>query len=388
MRGVFVVFGKELVDGLRDRRSLFSLLLFPLLGPVLIAVMLSQTAERLADASTARLPVAGRANAPALVAFLEERGVEVVAPPADVFGAVREREVPTVLIIPDDYGARFRTGKPAPVQLVVDDSRADAMPTVRRVEALIEGYGRSVGTLRLLAHGTNPELAEPVKLERVDLSTPKKRAALFLNVIPMFVLIASFIGGMYTATDATAGERERGSLEPLLITPISRPALVMGKWLTALAFSGCNVVFTLAVTLGTLHYVSLEGLGVSVSVTAADVAAILGLVLPLAVFVASAQLFVASFARTHKEAQTYLSLMLFLPMLPGVFATVTPIKTQLFMTAIPVIGQQQLLSDIIRGDVVEPLGFVFSALSSLVLGLACMYGTAFLFRRESIIYGR
>lgn len=388
MNRVFVVFWKELVDGLRDKRSIFSLLLFPLLGPVLISVVLTQTAEQLSGADGVELPVVGRDNAPALVRFLEERDIEIVEPPADVLGAVREREVHAVLIIPDDYGARFRAGKPASVELVMDESRTDATVTIRRVEALLEGYARSVGTLRLLAHGVSPELMTPVKVQRVDLSTPKKRAAVFLNLIPMFVLIASFIGGMYTATDSTAGERERGSLEALLITPIARRSLVMGKWLTTVVFSSFNVVFTLAASLLALSRVPVEKMGITLSLSPADTAGVLLAILPLSVFVGSAQLMVASFARTFKEAQTYLSLMIFFPMVPGMLATFSPIKTQLWMMLVPVLGQQQLLSDVIRGEPVAPLAFVLAAVSSLVLGLACVRGTAFLFRRESIVYGR
>lgn len=388
MNPIIAVFRKEIVDSLRDRRSLFSLLMFPLMGPLLISVVLTQTAERMSGADGTKLPVVGRDNAPALVKFLEDRGVEIEPAPDDVEEVVRDREADAVLVIPDDYGARFRQAKPAPVELVVDDSRADASTTVRRVEALIDAYGRSVGTLRLLAHGTNPELMEPVKVQRVDLSTPKKRAAVFLNLIPMFVLIASFIGGMHTAMDATAGERERGSLEPLLITPIDRRALVMGKWLTTVLFSGFNVVFTLFGALLALSRVPTADMGMTLSLSPLDVVLVLMAVLPLSVFVGSVQLLVSSFARTIKEAQTYLSLMIFVPMLPGMLTMLTPMKTKLWMTLVPMLGQQQLLSDLIRGEPVMPLSFLLAGVSSLVLGLGCVVATAALFQRERIVYGR
>lgn len=388
MRAALAVFRKELVDGLRDRRSLFSLLLFPLLGPVLISVILTETADQMSGKDGTELPVVGRDNAPALIQFLEERSIEIVEPPDDVVGAVRDREVDAVLIIPDDYGERFRAAKPAHIELVVDASRTDALATVRRVETLIDAYGKSVGTLRLLAHGTDPHLSQPLDVQKIDLSTPKKRAAVFLNIIPMFVLIASFIGGMYTAMDASAGERERGSLEPLLITPIDRRALVLGKWLTTLSFSAFNVVFTFAAALVALYRVPTDEVGLSLSLTPMDVVSVLAVVLPLCFLVPSVQLLVSCFARTIKEAQTYLSLMIFLPMVPGMMATINPIKTKLWMTAVPVLGQQQLLSDIIRGDAVPSMGYLLAAVSCLALGLASVLATAYLFRRERIIYGR
>ncbi len=388
MNGVWAVFKKELIDGLRDRRALFSLVLFPLLGPVLVSVMLSQTMEKMSGASGTKLPVEGRDHAPALIAFLEDRGIEVVDPPADVIGAVKERDVEAVLVIPSGYGEQFRAAKPATIKLVVDESRTDAQGTISRVQALVDGYSRSVGTLRMVAHGANPDLMKAVDVQRVDLSTPKKRAAVFLNLIPMFVLIASFIGGMYVATDATAGERERGSLEPLLITPIPRRSLVMGKWLTTLTFSSVNVVFTLAAALIAMSRVPVEELGVSLTLSPMAVGGVLVAVVPMSFFVASLQLMVASFARTFKEAQTYLSLMIFFPMIPGMMSTLSPIKTKLWMMAVPVLGQQQLLGDLIRGDDPAWEAYVVAAVVSLLLGLLCVVATASLFRRESIIYGR
>ncbi len=387
MNGMWAVFRKELVDGLRDRRSLFSLLLFPLVGPLLISVVLTQTAEKMSAENT-KLPVVGRDNAPQLVQFLEQRDIEIVDPPEDVAGAVRDRDVDAVLIIPDDYGERFREARSAHVELVVDESRTDAVATVRRVEALIGAYGKSVGTLRMLAHGTDPQLMRPVALQKVDLSTPKKRAAVFLGLIPMFVLIASFIGGMYTATDATAGERERGSLEPLLITPIDRRSLVLGKWLTTILFSAFNVVFTLVAALVALGRVPTEAMGITLRLSPVDALLVLAVVLPLSLFVGSAQLLVASFARTFKEAQTYLSLMIFMPMVPGMMSAMSPIKTKLWMMAVPVLAQQQVLTDVIRGDTVAPIAYVIAASSSLLCGLACVLVTARLFARERIVFGR
>jgi sodium transport system permease protein len=379
---------KELLDGLRDRRSLLSLLLFPLVGPGVVAVVLTQTAEQLSGEAGTRLPVVGREHAPGLVRFLEDHGVEIREAPADIEHAVREREVDAVLVVPEDYGRSYRDGKPARVELVVDESRTEAMATVHKVERLIEAHGKQVGALRLLAHGVSPELSEPVKIDKVDLSTPKKRAAVFLNLIPMFVLLASFMGGMYTATDATAGERERGSLEALLIAPVSRTALVLGKWLTTVLFSVVTVTLTLAATLTALSRVPMGSLGLTLSLGVADSLAILAITLPLSLFVAAAQLLVASFARSFKEAQTYLSLMVFAPMLPGMLTTLSPIKTQLWMTAVPVLGQQVILGDIIRGVHVAPLGVILTILSSALGGALCVLATARLFQRERIIFGR
>jgi sodium transport system permease protein len=382
------VLRKELLDGVRDKRSLMSLLLFPLVGPGVVAVVLTQTAEQLSGDARTRLPVAGREHAPGLIDFLERHGVEIGEPPADIEHAVREREVDAVLVVPEDYAERYRAGKPARVELIVDESRTDAVASVHKVEKLIEAHAQQVGTLRLLAHGVSPELSQPVKIDKVDLSTPKKRAAMFLNLIPMFVLLASFMGGMYTATDATAGERERGSLEALLIAPVSRTALVLGKWLATVIFSAVTVALTLAATLAALRQVPMGSLGITLSLGARDALWILAATLPLSLFVGAAQLLVASFARSFKEAQTYLSLMVFAPMLPAMLTTLNPIKTKLWMTAVPVLGQQVILGDIIRGAHVSIVSLALTVVTSAVAAAICIYVTAALFQRERIIFGR
>jgi sodium transport system permease protein len=290
--------------------------------------------------------------------------------------------------IPDDYPAHFRAGRPATVELIVDQSRTEALGSIRRVRELIEAYAASVGMLRLLARGVDPQLAQPVNVLEVDLSTEKKRAAIFLNLIPMFVLLASFIGGMYTATDSTAGERERGSLEPLLITPIARRSLVLGKWLATVLFSSTTVILTFAFTVVALSQVPLARFGVSLSLGAIEVVGVLLAILPLPLCVAGVQLLIASFTRSFKEAQTYMSLMIFIPMLPALWLMLDPAKAKLWMAPIPVFGQQVLLGEVLRGEAVPFASYALAAISATACGLICVHLTALLFRRERIIYGR
>jgi sodium transport system permease protein len=390
MSPIRVVFAKELIDGLRDRRSLMSLLLFPLVGPMLIAFILSQTTAKIASEIDELLPVRGAHNAPGLIAFLDERGMDIVAPPDDPLEAVARRDIDVVLIIPDDFGERFRKGQPAPVQIVSDEFRTDRQrPAAARLRKLIAAYSAQLGTMRLLAHGTSPDLAQPIRVHNVDVSTEKSRAALFLNFIPMFVLLAAFIGGMFMATDSTAGERERGSLEPLLLNPVSRRTLVIGKWLATVVFSSFTVLLTLTCTLVALSRISVEELGISsLSLAPDEIAMVLVATLPLSLLASAAQMLTASFARSFREAQTYLSLMVFIPTLPAALVTVTPLQSELWMMAVPVLGQQVLLMDVIRGDQISLGGAFLAALVAVIGTFACILAAAALFRRERIVYGR
>lgn len=379
------VFVKELVDALRDRRALMSLLLYPLVGPVFLALALWLTTSELTSDEGTKLSVVGADNAPALVGFLRDHGVSIEPSPDDVVAAVTSGRAEVVLVIPADYGERFAESLPVTVELVSDSSRAGARATHHRVGALIEGYGKRLGTLRLIARGVAPSVAQPIVVNEVDAATPERRAAMLLFMVPMFVLIAAFVGGMYVATDCSAGERERGSLEPLLLTPAPRGAIAIGKWLTTASFSAGTVILTLLLSLVALSRVPLDDLGISLALGGREIASLLAAVLPLSLFAAAAQLLVASFAKSFKEAQTYLSFMMFAPTLPAVFFGIKPIEAELWMYPVPVLGQEALLMGIIRGEAVPLVGFVLSALGAAAVAFALLAATTRLFRSERIV---
>jgi sodium transport system permease protein len=388
MRELKAVVRKELRDALRDRRSLLSALLYPLLGPLLIVVMFSYIADTHTQERPLKLAVIGQDNAPTLIRYLEGQGVEIEDPPADPLAAVRDGELDVVLEIPADFGEEFRAARPAAVRLILDDSSNASQTSIKRTKRLLVGYGQQVGGLRLLARGVDPSLTNAIAIEEVDLATPQKEAANLLGMLPMFVLLAGFIGGMYVATDATAGERERGSLEPLLCNPVSRRALVVGKWLAATAFAAVSIVLTLVLTLVALTFVDLDALGIVVDLGPVEIAGVLAATIPIALFAAAAQLLIATFARSFKEAQTYLSLMMLVPMIPGVVMSIKPIHSALWMMPIPLLGQQVLLMDVLRGEPTSVLDFVLTGLSAVVLAVICLLINARLFEREKIIFGR
>lgn len=386
-RRIVAVFLKELLDSMRDRRSLMSSLMFPLFGPLMIAATLSYVVSEASEVKPLELPVVGAEHAPGLMAHLEQSGVEVQPAPADPEGSVRDGDLDVVLIVPEDYGERFRAARPAGLQLVVDRSRNEAASDIRRAERLIETYAGKIGMMRLLARGVNPAVARPVMVEDVDMATPQRMAARVFNMIPMFVLLAAFIGGMYVATDATAGERERKSLEPLLINPVPRRVLVLGKWMATTVFGVVGVVLTLVFSLVALRQVPLEEVGISSTLGLAEGLAVLFATLPVALLGAAIQMLVASFAKSFREAQTYLSFMLFLPMLPGLFLSLKPMGSEPWMWFVPVLGHQVLVMDIVRGEPVSGLGFAVSGLVALLGTGLCLWVTTVLFRRESMVFG-
>jgi sodium transport system permease protein len=368
-----VVFRKELIDGLRDRRSVLSALMFPLMFPLLFTFMFNKIAERDREADDIVIPVVGAARAPDMIDWFGRRGYDIVEGPEDAQAAVRDEVHDFVLVIPDDFA---------------DGARKEASQGVGRVRSLVREYGRMVGNLRLIARGISPQLGNPVAIDDVDTASARQRSASWFSFIPMIVIMATFIGGMNVAIDATAGERERSSLEPLLVNPVPRRALVVGKWLAASVFSGASVGLALAALLFALSRIPLQQLGVELHIGAYEAIGLLSATLPLALFASGLQVTLATFARSYKEAQTYLSMLMLLPMIPHFIASMSSLGDAWWMLLIPALGQQLLLTDVLGGEPLEVSRVLAVVLSSPVLGLLCVELTARLFERERIVFGR
>jgi sodium transport system permease protein len=289
-RQVRVVLLKELVDSFRDKRALSSILLSILVGPLITGFMMNRIADRQKEADDVRIPIIGARNAPALVQWLSQQsGVVVATGPNDPEQAVREQSEYVVLVVPSDYADDFRSSRPASIKVVADSARSDTRSQVERVQRLLQQYNAEIGALRLIGRGVSPAAATPLKIQGVEVSTTQQRAAKLLSVIPLMVLLAAFTGAMQLATDATAGERERGSLEALLVNPVPRGALALGK-VTASALAGMlAVMVTAGLCTALLRFIPLQELGMRFRFGAPHMIGLMAAALPMCLLTASVQ---------------------------------------------------------------------------------------------------
>jgi sodium transport system permease protein len=365
-------------------------LFFPLLGPMILIIIftaiggvVSERAEKPLE-----LPIAGADNAPALVEFLRQNNVAIQPAPADPNAAVRLGDVDTVLVIPPGYGDDFLEGWPAPVQLIQDESRASSNVTVDRARDLLRQYSGQIGSLRLLSRGVSPLAVRALAIEDVDVATSQSRAANFLNILPYFIIFAVFSGGAGLAVDTTAGERERGSLEPLLLNPVPRQEFVLGKLLAALTVTVVAVAETIIAFALILNVLPLgQAFGVQLSFSAASIVIIFLLTIPMMLLAGALQMIVATASRGVKEAQTYLQLIPLVPALPGLVLAFLPVRPALWNMVIPTFGQQLLINQVMRGQAIDPLYAAISAAVTLAVGAALLLVAMRLYRREAIVFG-
>ena len=391
MRALCTVFVKEFLENLRDRRTLISALLFgPLFGPILFGVMVSRMLNQSVVESDEplHLTVAGRDNAPGLVRFLESQGVKLAYAPLSEAGArdaVRRGGVQVVLLIPSDYPVRFAAALPAPVLLVADSADSQTRKSADRARLLLSAYGGGIAQLRLQIRGVNPLLATPVAVNDIDVATPTGRAVVVLGLMTYFVLFAVLMGGLYLAIDSTAGERERGSLEALLSLPVARGSLVCGKILATCSYMCLSLAISLAAFVLVFHFVPLERLGMSANLGVLTALAFFAICLPFIPLGAALMTFVASFTRSYREAQTYLTSVLLVPTLPIAFASIYSLRTQSSFMFIPSLSQHLLMTSVLKEEPIAAFDVLASASSSLGLAALLMLLTAGHWRRETML---
>ncbi|HIG43825.1 MAG: ABC transporter permease [bacterium] len=385
MHPISIVFRKEIKDGRRDRRSLMSAFFFPILAPVLVYGMMTAIINIRTSAEQKVIPIVGMENAPTFIKWLKEQDVKVETFTGDPRQAIVDKKEELVVIIPDNYQKKFSESKTAAIEIVNDGSRTDAAATVRHFKDLVRRYNAGIASLRMIARGVSPEVIRVVIAEDIDVASKQQRAAAALNFIPMYIIMSAFVCGMGIAIDTTAGERERKTLEPLLINPVERHEIVIGKWLASSVFAATGMVMTLVLCILALAQVPLGEIGLNFHVTGSQILLMIVATLPLAFLATSMQLLLGIFAKSFKDAQSYIGLLMLIPMVPSLYLTFSPIATQDWMFAVPMLGQHILVVDVLGAKEVPAMAYVYSALSGIVLGLALVLVTARLFQKESII---
>ena len=391
MRAIWRVFLKEVRENLRDRRTVISALIFgPLFGPILIASALSMSFRDagMQGEKPLQLTVSHAERAPDLIAYLRQYNVRITAVAED--GAAARRDVTVhhgeeVLLIPADFGARLEGGRPAPLLLFADESDTRSATGVERIAGRMDQYGTTIARMRLVARGLDPLLTVPIVVHPIDISTPAARSALALGTLSYLVLLTMLMGGMYLAIDATAGERERGSLEPLLTVPVRREYLIYGKIMAACAYMTLSLALTVTAFGIALRFIGLERLGMSVDFGPGVAVGIVLACLPLVPLGAALMTLVAAFTRSYREAQTYVGLVLLIPTLPLVFAAILGVQPRAALMAIPSLGQHFIILSLIRMQPLPAAYVALSVCSTLVLAALFVFAAGRLYRRESLL---
>lgn len=387
-RAWLTVFVKEARENLRDRRTVTSALLFgPLLFPVVLVLMLTIVGGRLSSdlEKPLKLPVVGAAHAPNLVTWLRQQSVEIQPAPADPAQAVLKKDADVVLVIPEGYGEDWGTGRPATVELHFDRTHDRAQTTLWRVRSLLESYGATIGALRLVVRGVDPAVVRAIVVEERDAAGVDPLLAKLVAFFPYGLIFAAFFGGMYLAIDSTSGERERLTLEPLLLNPVARAQLVLGKLAATVAFSTVSLALCVAAMSWGLTLIPEMPNGIRLSLPPLKALQILLIALPVVLLASASQMLIASFTRSYREAQTYVQFFQFIPLVPSLVQMVSPVEATPATLLTPVLGQSVLISLVGKGRPLELGQVAMSWGGTLLAGLLFAAAVVWFYRREKIL---
>ncbi len=380
----WVVLVKELRDHMRDHRSLMLALIYPILGPLLVGVLLNVTSSTIKGKPAAELTLAaiGTDNAPGLKAYLLRHKVTLKPAPADPKSAVRTGAEPVILIVPTQAAG---TGA-VKVRLLIDLNRMSNGPATQTVMRLLLGYTREVTRQRLQARGIDLALLQPLVVEQVNVGRKPNIARVFYKMIPPLIMFMVFLGGTYMAIDMTAGERERGSLEPLLSAPVPRWQLLLGKAIAAFAFTAITLVVNYAAFVLMLQWATINNPSLSTPPGAMIFMAMYLITLPLMALAVTMQMAIAAVSRSMKEAQIYLGLLPVIPALPGVAMAFSPPGAHAWIASIPGFSQMMLFTELLSGKQVQMAHVALSYATTGLLAYAFFWWTTRLFHREKTLF--
>lgn len=348
------VMRKELRDFARDRRTLaLALLVGPLLYPLILLGMgsLAESRAKTQLDKPLEVPVLGAEQVPNLVAFLATRGIKAIDAPTNLDDQIRSQDVDVALEIGEDFAADWKAGRPARVDLVMDSTRRNSEIPIHRLQSALALYGNQVGALRLYARGMDASIMRPVALGSRDLATQEAKSGLAMAfILPYLLILMSFLGGAYLILDATAGERERQSLEPLLATPAPRGAIVSGKIAAACVVGLASLVLTLLAFKLSAQFAG--NMAQALDVRFAAMGKMLVILLPMLFLGTTLLTWLAAGSKSMKEAQSHMTWLMLLPMLPILVLAINPLKSELWQYAVPFLAQNQMILKVIRGEAI------------------------------------
>jgi len=308
----WTVYRKELLDALRDRRTLFMVLISSVaIGPLVLMLVSSLVAGIEKRAEARELVVKGIEHAPTLNNFLLRQTYTVRAAPAGFEQALRDSKLgEPVLVVPATFEADLARGEAPVLELVSSAANQRAQTGTGAVLRLVRAFNQEQATLRLAVRGVAPAVLEAVRVEERDLADPATRAAQLATMVPFFVLMAVLYGALNAALDTTAGERERGSLEPLLMNPAARLSIVLGKWGAVASVGMLIAVLSCLSFLPGQWLLRSEALAAMFRFGVGEALAFMALLLPLAGALAALLMAIAIRCKSFKEAQANTTVVL------------------------------------------------------------------------------
>ncbi|RXE58283.1 ABC transporter permease [Acetivibrio mesophilus] len=396
---VWIVFKKEVKDIVRDKKTLLTSIFVPMLLIPILSMLVGGSIEDLSRDINENVTIAltQESNTDEIRDIVENQIIKdypniSLIDTDDPIKAINESKVRVVLDFEKDYASKLAEGKPFAIKLIYDKSQTKSQGSLGILWNAIGDYNDRIVKQRLDSLGVNPEILTPAMIEESNIANEEKTSGSILAVsLPMMLVVLMASGGIAAATDLVAGEKERNTFEPLLTTKPGRSSLLLGKYLAVTLFSFVSVVATMiGAIIGFVIDPSSMGMGVGTDITGFSIQPlaffmVIVISITLGMTFSGLQIALSSYAKSFKEAQTYMSFLMIIVMIPA-FATMLmqPNDIPVYMFLVPVMNTLSAFKIVLGGSI--NYAYLLMALgSSVVYVVITLCLAATLFKKENVI---
>jgi sodium transport system permease protein len=396
-RNIKIIYKKELLDTIRDRRTIISMIVVPILIFPLLTIGFSAFAVSMTQKSAAekqRIAFIKKEYAPRLFALVDSSSkveIALIDTPVDsIKQAIQNKNIRAAIVVPPDFDQKIAALESTSVRLMYDGADAKSEFALDKIKNLITDYKQRVLNSRLQNKGIAPTLLEPFAVKNENIASKEKMGGFVLSmVLPYIIVVLSMVGAMYTAIDLTAGEKERGTLETILVTPIPRWQLATGKFLTILTTSVVSTIFAIISMSMTMLY-GMQAFGntpneMAINITPTMILIILLMMIPNACLFSALLMSICIFAKSYKEAQSYVSPLMTLIILPSLVGFLPGVELDFKLALIPIINTCLSIKEALVGNI----NWLYIAVifgSTLAYAVLAIFVTHRMFEKESVLF--
>jgi len=397
LRNIGIVYRKELLDSLRDRRTIISMIVVPMLAMPALMLGMGTLAIKLVARAQQEIPkvmVLGGEDSPKTLAALHGlKTIEIVPASLDYTNLISEKKVRAAVEVPSGFDAALQSGEKQTVRIYVYGGEIKSSFGAQPIEQFFRQLSDATLNERLAAHNFPARLLRPFEIQRTNVAPPAKVSGnLIGSIIPYLLILMCMTGAIYPSVDLTAGEKERGTMETLLCSPVARTHLVYGKCLVVLTAALVTTLLSLSSMGASFALVKRLGLGsggggpaLPLAIDLSSLAVAFATMLPMALFFAATMLAIGLFSRTTKEAHSYLQPLLIVTVMPAVASLLPGVELNSRLALIPVVNVSLVTKEILSGT------YHWSYIA-LIFGSTCVYAgvamaaAVWMFKRESVLF--
>lgn len=374
---------KEFKEAIRDKRALLVAFSLPLLAPIMIMVISQQMIKDLVEKPAVYAVFEGAEFAPKLMKSFRDENILPIAEAEDDVAPIWEKRK-IAISIPQSYAEDMVAGNIIKVVLNADYSEKSALSPIRRIRDVVRDHGRAIGYKRLVMRGIDVRILRPIDLVEQDRAQPSSNAMMISLMLGLYLLMGAFISGLSTSIDSSAGERERNVLEMLLCQPVTTLNIVLAKLTCSSAVSVTAIVLMLVMTTLSIGFVDLSKVGMTFAIDAYMFVTLLILLVPLCILAGSLQLFFAFQAKSFKEAQSTISILIAVPAFVPV-ALMFLDNRPLWLEWVPIAGQSIIMEELFKGLAINWAAVGVTSLTTLAFSAGLTMVLANKLKSEKVV---